>query len=265
LIVQRRTVRQTVTFDGVGLHTGVPVTVTVQPSEGGIWLRLGSDRVEAIPANVSDTTRSTKVGPVGTVEHLMSALAAVGVTDAEIEFTAPEAPGLDGSSEPFWRVLAETGTTDLGTRELRDLFSRVFLQEDAIKIAVGKGSGHWRFEFECDQRWPHSQHFELEHLPTGYGAEIAPARTFAFQEEVPHIIAAGLAKGLDGDSALILGPDSYQNESRFADEPVRHKLLDLIGDLYLAGVPIDAINVVGTRSGHRSNVKAAAMLYQATH
>ncbi len=265
MIVHRRTVAKTVAFEGVGLHTGVPVTVTFQPGEKGLWFRLASERVEAIPANVSDTTRSTKVGSVGTVEHLMSALAALGITDAEVEFTAPEAPGLDGSSEPFWRPLAEVGTTDLGTRELRDLFSRVFLQEDAVKIAVGKGSGHWRFEFECDGRWPHSQHFELEKLPEGYGSEIAPARTFAFQEEVPHIIAAGLAKGLDGDSALILGPDDYQNKARFVDEPVRHKLLDLIGDLYLAGVPIDAINVVGTRSGHRSNVKAATMLYQATH
>lgn len=265
MIVNRRTVRETTVFDGIGLHTGVPVTVRVQPGDKGLWLRLGSERVEAIPSNVTDTTRSTKVGPVGTVEHLMSALAAVGVTDAEIEFTAPEAPGLDGSSEPFWKVLAATGTTDLGTRELRDLFSRVFLQEDAIKIAVGKGNGHWRFEFECDNRWPNAQHFEMQNLPDGYGAAIAPARTFAFQEEVPHIIAAGLARGLDGDSALILGPDSYQNEPRFEDEPVRHKLLDLIGDLYLAGVPVDALNVVGTRSGHRSNVKVAAMLYQATH
>ena len=93
-----------------------------------------------------------------------------------------------------------------------------------------------------------------------YKKEIASARTFAFEEEVEPIRQAGLAKGLDANSALILGSNGYVNDPRFDDEPVRHKMLDLIGDLYLSGVPMTMINVVSSRSGHKTNVEAAKKL-----
>ena len=258
----RRTLSEPVTLEGRGLHGGAPVTVTVQPGERGIAFRLGADRILARPENVSDTTRCTRLGTVGTVEHIMSALAGLGITDAEIELTAPELPGLDGSSAPYLAAMRGR-TADFGSFEIEPPFSRVFLQEGDIKIAAGKGEGRWRFEYDTGARWPGRQDFETE-VPSGYEGEVAPARTFALSEELVPIIEAGLGQGLDRDSALVLGMEGYKNDPRFEDEPARHKLLDLIGDLYLSGVPIAALNVVGTRSGHRTHVKVAALVAEAS-
>jgi len=260
----RRTLTRPAHFEGLGLHTGVPVRVTVNPGEDGIAFRYGTGRWAARPEFVTDTTRSTRLGEVGTIEHLMSALAGMEITDAEVEVSAPEMPGLDGSASGYVRGLAEAVLQDLGEAELPSLYRRVFLkEEDGTEIAIGKGTGHWRYVFTAGDRWPGVQAFELDALPQGYVDEIASARTFAFAEEVPMIIQMGLGQGLDDTSALILGIEGYKNESRFEDEPARHKLLDLCGDLYLAGVPLRFLNVVAERSGHRTNVKAAEMLAQA--
>lgn len=255
----RRTVRSRVTLDGLGLHGGEPVTVTINPSNSGIWFRLGSERIAAVPENVSDTSRCTRLGSVSTIEHLMSALAGLGVTDAEVELTSPELPALDGGSAEYCRHLNAAGFEEIGKATF-SLFERVFFVEDPIRIGVSKGEGHWRFDFESGDRWPHTQSLETFVSGPTYVSEIASARTFAFEEEVEPIRAAGLAKGLDESSALILGQTGYINEAKWPDEPVRHKLLDLIGDLYLAGVPPYLLNVVATRSGHRTNVEAAKRL-----
>jgi UDP-3-O-acyl-N-acetylglucosamine deacetylase len=264
MIVNRRTLAQTVTLEGLGLHTGVPVVVKIHPGQHGIGFLHGGERVEAHPANVTDTTRSTKLGSVGTIEHLMSAFAGLEITDAEVELDAPELPGLDGSARLYVEALRHAGMEDLPDREIPDLFTRVFLQlEDGVKVAIGKGTGHWRYEYRTGDRWPREQIYESEDIVAAYPGEVAPARTFAFAEEVPHLIQMGMGKGLDDSSALILGIEGYKNEPRFSDEPARHKLLDLVGDLYLAGVPLRGLNVVAERSGHRTHVKAAALLCEA--
>lgn len=264
MIFTRYTLVNPVQFDGLGLHSGIPVTMTVHPGEQGIVFRFGSHRVTAHPANVTDTTRSTKLGEIGTVEHLMSAFAGLGITDAEVELDAPEVPGMDGSAAPYVEALRAVGLSELGQRELPTLFGRVFLQEEnGTKVAVGKGEGHWRYEYKTGNRFPGEQIFESLRVQDEFAAEIAPARTFALAEEVPHLIQLGLGQGLDESSAVILGIEGYKNEVRFPDEPARHKLLDLIGDLYLAGVPPMVLNVVAERSGHRANVKVAAMLADA--
>lgn len=261
----RKTLAQPVHFEGLGLHTGVPVKVTVHPGENGIAFRMGETRTVAHPENVTDTTRSTRLGEIGTVEHLMSAFAGLEITDAEVELDAPELPGMDGSSTGYVQSLLTAGFTELGQAEVPALFTRVFLQEDdGTKLAIAKGTGHWRYVFAKADRWPFEQAYEAEDVIAVYAGDIAPARTFAFAEEIPFIIEMGLGKGLDETSALILGIEGYKNESRFEDEPARHKLLDVMGDLYLAGVPVRALSVVAERSGHRANVHAAKMLAEAT-
>ena len=261
--VSRRTLRSEVRFEGLGLHTGVPVVMTVRPGDAGIAFSLGAERTLALPENVTDTTRSTRLGSVGTIEHLMSAFAGLEITDAEVELTAPEVPGMDGSALPYVNALLGAGFEDFGNLDVPSLFTRIFHQEDELKVAVAKGSGHWRYVYDLGSRWPGQQSYELLDVTAGYVAEIAPARTFALAEEIPHLIEHGLGKGLDEDSALILGIEGYKNEARFSEEPARHKLLDVIGDLYLAGVPISMLSVVAERSGHRTNVAVAAMLRQA--
>lgn len=263
MIVERRTLAQPLAIEGVGLHTAVPVSMTLHPSEEGIAFRYNGTRTVAHPANVTDTRRSTRVGEVGTVEHLMSALAGTEVTDVEVELTAPEIPGMDGSAMPFVEAILAAGVVRLENRELPALFTRIFLQEDdGTKIAIAKGNGHWRYVFTTGDRWPVEMAFEREDVVASY-LDVAPARTFAFAEEVPLLIEHGLGKGLDETSALILGIEGYKNPARFPDEPARHKVLDLMGDLYLSGVPVRCLSVVAERSGHRANVKAAQMLAEA--
>lgn len=257
------TVAQDVQWSGVGLHTGDPVTVRACPGTDGIAFRLGSERVAALADNVSETVRCTRLGPISTIEHLMSALAGLGITDAEIEVSSGEMPGLDGSSKPYVDAIRAAGTTDVGTLSVEGPFARVFEKGEYHAISIARGDGLFRYLFATGERWPQEQVIELELTPEAYADEIAPARTFALEEELPWIKEKGLAKGLDETSALVLGSDGYLNAARFADEPVRHKMLDLVGDLALSGVPMSLLSVVAERSGHASNVAAAAKLSQA--
>lgn len=257
----RSTVARTIESSGAGLHSGEPVTVQIAPGECGIWFTYNGERFEARAENVTDTSRCTKLGAISTVEHLMSALAGMGVTDAEVLLSAPELPALDGASAHYTAALQSTGLVSIGLATF-SLFERVFFVEDPIRIAIAKGDGHWRFDFESGDRWPHSQSFECRLTPGVYARDVSPARTFAFEEEVAPLRAAGLAKGLDESSALVLGTEGFLNEAKWPDEPARHKLLDLIGDLALAGVPVQWVDVVAVRSGHRTNVEAAKKLAQ---
>jgi UDP-3-O-[3-hydroxymyristoyl] N-acetylglucosamine deacetylase len=263
MVFNRQTLAQEFKLEGLGLHSGRPVTLRVFPGQDGIRFRYNGSVTLAHPANISDVTRCTRLGEVATIEHLMSAFAGTEVTDAEVELDAPELPGVDGSALPFVELIRETGVVEIGQRELPDLYSRIFFQEDQIKIAIGKGAGHWRFDYETGERWPGTMSFDTTQVVDDYASEIAPARTFALIEEIPMIMKLGLGLGLDKETALVLGEEGYKNDVRFPDEPARHKLLDLIGDLYLTGVPIRFLNVVGTRSGHRTHVEIAKLLAQA--
>jgi UDP-3-O-[3-hydroxymyristoyl] N-acetylglucosamine deacetylase len=263
MIIDRQTLKSAVSIDGQGLHTGQPVRMTLHPFDNGIQFSLNGNRTKAHPELVSEVTRSTKLGEIGTVEHIMSALAGTEITDVLIELTYPEVPGVDGSSLPFVEVIQSVDTEHLGTRELKDLYARLFLPDGEIKISIGKGTGHWRYEYETAPRWPGSMHFDSENVIEDYPSQIAPARTFGLKEEIPAVLQMGLARGLDANSAVILDDEGYMNQVRFEDEPSRHKLLDLMGDIYLSGVPCRFLNVVGHRSGHRAQVEAAKMICKA--
>lgn len=255
----RRTVTDSARFEGRGLHSGAPVYVAVHPGSGGIAFRRGPSRWVAVPENVTDTSRCTRLGEVSTIEHLMSAFAGLGVTDAEVEVGGDELPAMDGCSVAYCNGLLAVGLTETGEAKVDGPFERVFHVDGDVKIAISAGNGHWRYEFECGDRWPHSQHFEVLSLAT-YPDDVAPARTFAFEEEMEMVRKAGLGKGLDETTAFVIGKEGYVNATKFDDEPARHKMLDLIGDLYLSGVPPQLLNVVAQRSGHRTNIAAAMKL-----
>ena len=258
-----KTVAADVVLEGKGLHTGELVRLAIHPGADGIAFRYGTERTLARPENVTDTTRSTKLGSVGTVEHLMATFAGLEITDAEVELDAPELPGLDGSALPYVTAILSVGLVEGETREAPDLYRRVFLQEGAMSLSIGKGTGHGRYVYDLGERWPGVQTFEAADAVGAFPTEIAPARTLALMEEVPKLIELGLGRGLGPESAVILGDEGYKNAVRFEDEPARHKLLDLMGDLYLAGIPLRALNFVGERSGHRAHVRAAAMVSEA--
>jgi UDP-3-O-acyl-N-acetylglucosamine deacetylase len=258
----RKTLRSDAVFEGLGLHSGAAVRVVVHPGENGIWFRYGDESVQALAENVVSTRQCTQLGPIFTIEHLMSALAGWEITDAVIEVSAPEIPAMDGSARAFALGLADAGFAPLPEWDSPRLFKRAYLAEGDIKIAVSSGHGHWSYRFDAGDRWPHVQDAEFSFHDGSYLEEIAPARTFAFEEQVEPLRAAGFAKGLDMDSALILGPDGPVNPMRVLEEPARHKLLDLIGDLALTGIPLRGLNVTAERSGHRTNVEMALKVRQ---
>lgn len=262
-MIARRTLRAEARLEGFGLHSGVPVQVTIRPSDQGIRFRLGTSVIQARPENVSDTRRCTRLGDVSTVEHLMSAFAGLEITDADVELTAPELPGLDGSAAEYVTALLAAGFEALEPLEAPQLFTRVFVQEEDLKIAVSKGTGHWAYRYVTAPRWPGEMAFDQEDIVGAYAESIAPARTFAHAHEVEPLQKAGLGQGLSEKSVLILGDEGYVNPARFPNEPARHKLLDLMGDLYLSGVPVRQLNVSAERSGHTTNVHAAALLRRA--
>jgi UDP-3-O-[3-hydroxymyristoyl] N-acetylglucosamine deacetylase len=260
--VRRITVAETVRLDGRGLHGGEPVRVLIHPADGGIALRCGGDRVRAVPPAVTGTRRCTRLGPISTVEHLMSAFAGLGITDAEVELSWPELPALDGSAAEYVAAIERAGVCRLGFAAARRPAREIRVAEGPAVIRVSPGTGRWSYTFDTGHRWPGRQTFTCR-LPCGYTGGVAPARTIAFLEEIPAATAAGLGRGLDERSAVIIGPHGYHRPARFPDEPARHKLLDLMGDLYLAGVPVANIDVHARLSGHRLGVRAAALLHAA--
>lgn len=258
---ERFTFENEVNISGLGLHSGDPVSLRLFPGEEGIGFRYGTQRWQAHPNEVTDTSRCTKLGDIAMVEHLMSALCGAGITDCEVEVSGGvELPALDGSAREYLAAVETGGQVRLGECEVKGLFARVFEKTEDLSVAISKGEGHWRFEFDLGERWPGLQDFEYVFDKNAYREQIASARTFALEEEMPMIEKMGLGKGLDASSAFVIGSNGYLNEVRFSDEPVRHKLLDLLGDIYLAGIPAHLINVVAVRAGHRANVAAAAKL-----
>jgi UDP-3-O-[3-hydroxymyristoyl] N-acetylglucosamine deacetylase len=261
LTTSRATLAQTITLQGLGLHSGAPVECHIHPFDRGIEFLWEGMRIPADCGEVTGVFQRTQLGPIHTVEHLMAAFAFAGVTDALVDLTAPEVPAMDGSSLPFVIALNEAGSSALPPRLDHRLFARVYHHEGDVKVAISAGEGHFRYTFDTGERWPGVQIAECWLSDReACQREIAPARTLVFEEDLEKALAAGLGRGLDRDSCLVLGAEGYVNDARFPEEPARHKLLDLIGDLSLAGYPLTGINVVAERSGHRTHLEAAKKL-----
>ena len=256
----RRTLSGEVSFEGIGIHSGVVCRAVARPGSDGIAFSSRGERIVAVASNVTETKNTTTLGSIGMVEHIMAALAALEITDAEIEVVGPELPILDGSAKEYLEGLRAAGSAALGSKRQVHIFSRVNVQGDGEElIGISAGTGRWRFDWERSGHWPGALSFEAQ-LPEDFETEIAPARTFCHESDIPLIKAAGLGKGGNEHNTLVIGGDGYRTECRFTDEPARHKLLDLIGDLMLSQVPPRFLNVVGERSGHRLNVAASARL-----
>lgn len=258
LTYTRKTLKDSLTLEGKGLHCGEPAKVTLHPSDSGLVFRFGSEVIPALAENVTDTRRSTSLGPCRTVEHVLSALAGLEVTDCLIELEGcGELPALGGSSIEYVHAVQATGMTDLGQAEAHRLFTRAYVMSGHAKVAVSAGTGHWRYLLEGeDDRWPQHQEAEIKSL-AAYPAEVAPARTWVFEDQIALARSAGLGQGLDETSCLILGSHGPVNPGSLENEAAAHKLLDLMGDLALTGIPLRFLNVSAERSGHALHVQAA--------
>lgn len=260
ILVPRRTLAQPVRLDGLGLHTGAPVEVALSPASEGVRFFHRDECVVATPDSVTDTTRSTTLGDVRTVEHLMSALSGLGITDIDIFLSAPELPAMDGSAGPFCEALSSGGIVELGLRQFILPDRGMVFEDGPVSITIAPGSGRWCYRWESAELWPFDRAIEVDLRASRYQQSVARARTFVRESELASLDERGLARGLDRSSTLIVGSNGCMTAVRMPDELVIHKILDLIGDLYLAGIPAEFLDVQARGSGHRTNVSAALEL-----
>ncbi len=257
-------------IEGVGLHSGEPSRVRLAPSSHeGFWLGwldapdLPPQRLE--PGQVCETTLCTALDLAGrrlaTVEHLLAALAGTGLTQVEIWVEGAEVPLLDGSALPWVNLIAEAGLRPLGSRSERSRLRRpLTLQAGTSFITALPADGlHLGAAIDFDQPAIGRQMLALALTPQSFVAEIAPARTFGLLSQVEQLRAAGLIQGGALENALVCDGDRWLNPPlRFADEPVRHKILDLLGDLALVGLP--EAQVFAYRGSHRLHTELASAL-----
>lgn len=266
------TIASQVSLSGIGLHTGVPVQVTLQPAparQGIVFRRKDLDgfEIEAQARHVARLSYATSVMKRGvlisTTEHLLSALAGAGVDNVTIEIDNLEVPILDGSALPFARAIARAG---LRRQRTRRRYARIVKPVEIVdgqkRIAAYPGDG-----FRVDYRifFPHPliahQEYTFSVDAASYEAEIAPARTFGFVEEVELLRKNGLVRGGSLENAIVLSKDGLINPEglRFPDEFCRHKVLDLIGDLVMLGHPLIG-HVVADRAGHAMHYALVSQL-----
>ena len=268
------TLQEPVSFSGVGLHSGAPVTmrlIPAPPGSGIVFRRTDLDNFE-IPANgrnvakVSYATSLMRQGVlISTTEHLLSALIGCGVDNVIVEIDNLEVPILDGSSLAYVQAFDRVGIKEQRRRrEYLRILKPVEVTEnskDGIKfIGVYPGKGY-QIDYSIDFPAPIGSSRFLGDLQTGaYADLIAPARTFGFREDEPMLRNMGLIRGADDTCAIIIGNKQVQNGPlRFPDEFVRHKVLDLIGDLALAGRRIQG-RVVAERAGHAMHTALVSKL-----
>lgn len=242
-------------WHGVGLHSGVPCTVKVEPKPVGYGVQFvtpSGAHVHARPEHVLSTERCTTIGAqdqsIATVEHLMAALAAVGLWDARIEVDGPEIPVLDGSALPYVLALRRLGP--FGCPTPIELCGPIRIEQGS-SVAVARP---WpRFFLRLSVSFDHPAVGHQSARWTGdtlaFEKSIAPARTFGFIEEVQALWDRGLAQGGDLTNALVFGATGPLSPMRLPSEPARHKLLDAVGDLALLGAPLRA-RIELTQPGH---------------
>jgi UDP-3-O-[3-hydroxymyristoyl] N-acetylglucosamine deacetylase len=267
-VLPQFTVAAEVLLDGVGLHTGKTGRLRITPSERGrIEFLCNGSRIPADLDAVVTTERCTTLGDgkcaVATVEHLLAAMSAMGVSSAEVAVEGPEIPALDGSAQGFVNALRSTGTRLLSTqRAVLRLKAPVFLEVGHSSLVALPLD---RFRVTVAVRFGHpmvgSQVADIIVEPDTFERDIAPARTFGFLAELPDLDRAGLARGGSVDNALVFLDATTSSPLRFPDEPARHKALDVIGDLALLGA-VPLAHIVAVRPSHRLNVEFARLLRQ---
>ena len=274
-MLRQRTLKNVIRATGVGLHSGEKVYLTLRPAPvdaGIVFRRLDLDPVVEIPACANLVTEtmlctglSHERGKVMTVEHLMSALAGLGIDNAYVELSAAEVPIMDGSSGPFVFLLQSAGIAE---QEAPKRFMRIretVEVREGDKVARFEPHDGFRIGFTVEFDHPaipaSRSRAEVEFSTTSYVREVSRARTFGFMRDLEFMRERNLGLGGSMDNAIVLDEFRVLNEDglRYADEFVRHKILDAVGDLYLAGRPIIGA-FEGFKSGHALNNKLVRAL-----
>lgn len=262
-MIRQRTLRNAIRATGVGLHTGEKVYLTLLPAPidtGIVFRRTDLDPVVEIPAraeNVGDTTLSTTLTKgdvrVSTVEHLLSAMAGLGIDNAYVELSAPEVPIMDGSAGPFVFLIQSAGIEEQAKAKPFIRIKRPITVKDDDKVASFLPFDGFKVSFTIDFDHPvfrdRSGEASLDFSSTSFVKEVSRARTFGFMHEIEYLRSKGLAQGGSVDNAIVVDEYRILNEDglRYEDEFVKHKVLDAIGDLYLLGY-----SLIGEFKAHKS-------------
>ncbi|MDH3714237.1 MAG: UDP-3-O-acyl-N-acetylglucosamine deacetylase [Gammaproteobacteria bacterium] len=279
-MIRQRTLKNTIRATGVGLHTGNKILLTLRPAAvntGIVFRRVDLAQpveIKANPQNVGDTQLSTSLQrdgvKVSTVEHLLSALAGLGIDNAYIDLSAPEVPIMDGSAGPFVFLIQSAGIVEQDSPKTFIRIKRPIVVEDGdkwarfdpfngFKVAFTIQFDHPLFQGSC-------QEAEIDFSTTSFVKEVSRARTFGFMSDIEKLRERNLALGGSLDNAIVVDDYRVLNEDglRYRDEFVKHKILDAIGDLYLLGHSlIGAFS--GYKSGHELNNSLLRSLIEAEH
>jgi UDP-3-O-[3-hydroxymyristoyl] N-acetylglucosamine deacetylase len=275
-MLKQRTLKNAIRATGVGLHTGRKVFMTLRPAAintGIVFRRVDLDPPVDVPADaniVGETMLGTTLikgdVKVATVEHLMSALAGLGIDNLYVDLSAPEVPIMDGSAAPFVFLLQSAGITELNApKKFLRVLKTVRVEEDGKWAEFSPYDG-FKVNFSIDFEHPvfktHLQSSTIDFSTTSFLREVSRARTFGFLRDIEMLRSNRLALGGNIDNAIVLDDFRVLNEDglRYEDEFVRHKILDAIGDLYLAGYSLLA-EFTGYKSGHGLNNKLVRALF----
>ncbi|TGN08446.1 UDP-3-O-acyl-N-acetylglucosamine deacetylase [Leptospira ilyithenensis] len=268
--IHRKTIKESLTLKGIGLHSGKTVTLRLHPAPANtglvffLYRGINKIRIPISLDHVVDTSNATTIGDgssnrIQTIEHLLAAVHTLGITDCILEIDAVEVPIMDGSSLPFWEGIRSSGIKELEETIEPIRISHPMWVVDGDKYLVMLPSDELKVTYNIDFNHPllrgHSYTTKLDE--TILGEDILPARTFGFLKDVEALQARGLALGGSLDNAVVLTDDGYLNESlRYENECVRHKILDLVGDLAVMGRPFYG-HLIASKAGHALDISLA--------
>lgn len=270
---RQTTIGTPVTLDGVGLHGGGPCRLTLAPAPadtGIVWQRMDLPGRPTVPATVEyvvDTRRATTIGRgvarIRTVEHVMAALRALEVDNALVQLEGEEPPFADGAAATFVALIRSASVAPLDApRRARRPRAPVWVSSgDAHMVALPSSEFRVSYTFVSDHPALRTQFADFAVDPDVFEHEIAPARTVGWLHEVEALRRSGLGLGITKDAAVVVGETDLVTPMRFANEVARHKVLDIVGDLALAG-PVAGLHVIAVRSGHQLHVELARRLTQ---
>jgi UDP-3-O-[3-hydroxymyristoyl] N-acetylglucosamine deacetylase len=277
-ILHQRTLKSPIGCTGIGLHSGENMSMTLSPAAPGtgiIFRRTDitgkNNEIAASWRNVVDTRMATTVAnddgvKLATIEHLMAAFAGCAIDNVLVEIDGPEVPIMDGSAAPFVFLIECAGIIEQAAKRRAIRILRLIeIRDHAKSITITPATGFSiTFEIDFDHSTLAQQHLGIDFINGNFKTDIARARTFGFEHEVTQLREAGLALGGSLDNAVVISGDKVLNGDglRYGDEFVRHKILDCIGDLYLAGGPIMG-HVQAMRSGHTLNHRLLGALFEA--
>ncbi|WP_207062645.1 UDP-3-O-acyl-N-acetylglucosamine deacetylase [Motiliproteus sp. SC1-56] len=267
-MIKQRTLKNAIKATGVGLHTGEKVYLTLKPAPvdtGIVFRRVDLDPVVEIPAwaeNVGDTTMSTNLSNgevrIATVEHLLSAMAGLGIDNAYVELNAEEVPIMDGSAAPFVFLIQSAGIREQeAAKQFIRIKRKVEIEHEGKKASFEPFDGFkvsFTIEFDHPVFRDRNKQCCLDFSSTSFVKEVSRARTFGFMRDIEHLRAQNLALGGSMDNAIVVDDYRVLNEDglRYDDEFVKHKVLDAVGDLYLLGKSLIG-EFKGYKSGHYLN------------